>query len=333
MKLLRLELSVLLLGTAVSTWAGPLPPLQPLPEPPVPAYNPLTPAKARLGRRLFFDTRLSRTGTMSCATCHVPEKAFTDGKPRAANPRGKELGRHTMTVLNAAYASSFFWDGRAATLEAQALHPFLNPDEMDLMIPELVSRVLSDGEYLRLFHEAYPGESVSTRTIVSAMAAYERTLVSRDSPYERWLRGNRSALGAQARRGVAVFAGKGRCVLCHNGPALTDGRFRNIGVAPAGPWLRDPGRQRIDMQESSRRSFKTPSLLEVPRTPPYMHDGIFSSLRQVVDFYDRGGDVPQGLDPDMRPLGLTTEEKKDLLAFLEALTDASSAQGEANGAR
>lgn len=320
-------------GAVFASGRRTFPELGPLPPVPVPADNPMNPAKAALGRRLFFDRRLSRTGTMSCATCHNPARGYADGRARTRNPKGKELGRNAMTILNAAYAKSFFWDGREPTLEKQALEPFLNPEEMGLHKDELVSRVAGDPAYARSFQEVFGMAGVSVKTICQAIAAFERTLVSSDTPFDRYSGRDRRTLSKEAVAGLALFKGKAQCIVCHHGAYFSDGKFHNIGVPRAGPWKRDPGRQRIDGREASRRAFKTPTLRNAALTAPYMHNGAFETLADVLDFYGRGGDVLQGLDPDIHPLGLTPKEKGDLLAFLESLTDPPPAHREAYGAR
>ena len=280
-------------------------------------------AEVALGRSLFFDPRLSRGRRMSCATCHDPAKAWTDGLTRARGAGGRELPRNTPTLLGARDNSHFFWDGRASSLEAQALFPIQSPDEMGMDLPALSARLEAIPGYARAFRAAY-GAAPSGPDVGRALAAFVSTLASTDGPLAR-LRTDPAALSAEQKRGLVVFAGKGRCFLCHTGPLLMDDFFHNTGVAPRAG-APDEGRFPFDPQPGSRRAFKTPSLREAARTAPYMHDGSLGTLRDVVEFYDRGGDAAEGRDSLMRPLGLTPAEKDDLTAFLGALAGPARAE-------
>jgi cytochrome c peroxidase len=266
---------------------------------PVPDSNPLTPEKVALGRRLFFDQRLSRDRSISCATCHDPELAFTDGKPVGEGVEGRKGPRRVPRIVNRAYGKSFFWDGRAATLEEQVTQPIANPKEMDLTVGEAAARVGLDEGVLR-----------------EALASYVRTILAGDSAYDRYLAGDAGALTARQRDGLKLFRGKAGCTGCHLGPNFTDERFHNTGIG----WPSDPGRFEVTGVEADRGAFKTPSLREAARTPPYMHNGSLATLDEVIDFYDRGGEANPHLDPEMRKLDLTAEEKAALKTFLEALT-------------
>jgi cytochrome c peroxidase len=270
---------------------------------PVPDENPLTREKVALGRRLFFDKRLSRDRTLACATCHDPRRAFTDGRAVAVGIQGRMGTRNVPALVNRVYGKSFFLDGRAATLEQQALEPITNPRELAMTIPELESRV-----------------GLSASAIAGALASFVRTILSGDSPYDRYVKGDTRALPLEAKLGLSVFRGKGRCTNCHAGPNLTDERFHNTGIAWAGGELRDAGRFAVSHAEEDRGAFKTPTLREVARTAPYMHDGSLAALEGVVDYYDKGGNPNPGLDPDLRPLHLTAGEKHALVAFLRSLS-------------
>ena len=270
---------------------------------PVPEANPLTPEKVALGRRLFFDKRLSRDRSVACATCHRPKRAFTDGRQVAMGFNGRMGTRNTPTLINRVYGKAFFLDGRASTHEKQAIEPILNPREMNLTLSEIKSRT-----------------GLESETVAMALASYIRTIVSGDSRYDRHVSGATKALSAQALSGLGLFRGKARCSVCHVAPNLTDDSFHNTGIAWRDGQLRDPGRFRVTGRIEDRGSFKVPTLREVAKTAPYMHDGSLPSLEAVVDYYDRGGNPNPGLDEDLRPLHLTAEEKRALLAFLKSLS-------------
>jgi cytochrome c peroxidase len=271
-------------------------------------------ARAALGKQLFHDRRLSRDGTVSCATCHDPQRAFSDGRPTAVGIRGQVGHRNTPTLVNRALGLTQFWDGRAATLEEQALGPIANPAEMDLPIEEAVSRVAADASYRRAFRSAFGDEPTAER-MAEAIAAYERTIYSVDAPFDRFLAGDPAAMSEAATRGLALFAGKARCAECHTGSNFSDELFHCIGV-PGG----DHGRGAVSGNAAEGAQFKTPTLREVARTAPYMHDGSLKTLIEVVEFYDRGGEPHANLDARMSRLSLTPDEKADLVAFLEALS-------------
>ena len=212
----------------------------------------------------------------------------------------------------------FFWDGRAATLEQQVLQPILNPLELATTPAAVVALARSD-RYRRPFAEAF-GTEPTIDDVTRALASYVRTIVTGDSRYDRYTAGDRAALGASALRGLGTFRGKAGCTGCHVGPTFTDEQFHNTGVAWRTGALTDEGRARVTRAEKDRGAFKTPTLREVARTAPYMHDGSFATLEEVIDYYDRGGQKNPGLDPDLRPLHLSAADKRDLLAFLTSLT-------------
>jgi cytochrome c peroxidase len=283
---------------------------------PVPSDNRLTAAKVALGRRLFFDRRLSRDGSLSCAGCHNPKRALTDGRVVAQGVGGAMGNRNTPIIVNRAWGGSFFLDGRAASLEQLALQPVLNPRELG-MSPEAVLSLLRV-QYRPQFRSTFDAEP-SLQLAAFALASYLRTIVDGDSPFDRYAAGDRSALSASARRGLALFQGKAGCGQCHAGPNLTDEEFHNTGVAWRTSTLTDEGRFAVTHSPADRGAFKTPTLREISRTAPYMHDGSFSTLAEVIEYYNSGGKKNSALDPKLRPLHLTTAEKGDILAFLGAL--------------
>jgi len=285
---------------------------------PVPADNPQTDAKVALGAQLFFDPRLSLDDTVSCATCHRPDTAWANHDRTDTGIHGRVGTRNSGTVLDAAYMKTQFWDGRAATLEEQALGPIANPVEMGESLENVV-RKLSAIEGYRDQFQAVFGTSVTADGIAKAIAAFERTVVSGPSPYDRYLAGDEAALSAGARRGMALFEGKARCWLCHSGPMLSNQSFHNIGVGMDKP---DPdlGRQAVTGNPGDRGRFRTPSLRNVALTWPYLHDGSAADLDAVIEFYDEGGVVNPNLDPRIMRLHLSDAERRDLRAFLESLT-------------
>lgn len=286
---------------------------------PTPVDNPLTPAKIALGRRLFEDRRLSRDGTLSCAVCHDPSRAFTDGRVVALGVGGAAGRRNVPSVINRVYGASFFWDGRAASIEQQVVEPLLDPREMATTPDAVVAAVRHDGGYRRQFMAAF-GREPQWDDIARALASYVRTIRSGQSRYDRFRSGAASALTEQDQRGMRVFFGRGRCGSCHAGPNLTDEEFHNTGVAFRDGQLLDSGRFVVTQEPADRGAFKTPTLREVARTAPYMHDGGLATLEAVVDYYDRGGNANSGLDAIVRPIGLLVDDKRALVAFLRALS-------------
>ena len=286
---------------------------------PSPAENPLTTERAALGRELFFDKRLSRDGTVSCATCHDPKLGYTDDKSVAVGIGGRKGTRRTPRLINRAYGRSFFWDGRAATIEEQVLKPIANPLEMDLPVEEAVAFLRSNPAYSAKFQGAFAGEPTDQR-LAFALAAYARTILSGNAPYDRYLAGDEAALTEPQKRGLTLFRGKAGCAVCHLGPNLTDERFHNTGVGWKDGKYADTGRAAASGDQADRGAFKTPLLREVARTGPYMHDGSLKTLRDVIQFYDQGGEANPNLDRDVQRLDLTDADKADLEAFLGALS-------------
>lgn len=294
--------------------------LSPLPEVVSPKDNPMTPAKVELGKMLFFDPRLSANDHWACATCHNPSLGFSDGLPRSlAFGDETELDRHTPTVLNTAYNTVQFWDGRAKTMEEQAVGPIQAPREMNSRPEDVEKKINAIPEYRERFMKVF-GEPANLKNIGKAIAAFERTLVTRDSPFDRYMKGDKNTLTVQEKRGLILFVSKAACTQCHNGPNLTDNQFHNIGVPQVGPAKDDTGRYAVTKDEKDMRAFKTPTLRNVSMTPPYMHNGAFKTLEEVVDFYNKGGGNDPNVSPKIFKLNLTEQEKEDLVVFLKTLT-------------
>lgn len=283
-----------------------------------PHDNALTDHKARLGRRLFYDTRLSRTFDVACSSCHEQAHAFAEPDVVSTGVEGRTGSRNASALINLAWSESFFWDGRAPTLEEQAGKPIENPDEMDLPIADAVARVAEDPSYVAAFLEAYaePPNEVSLR---KALASFVRTLVSANSPYDRHLRGDDTNFDDAAKRGETIFLGeRGGCFHCHPAGMLTNEGLFNNGTYTGGT---DTGRKLVTGRSGDTGKFKVPGLRNVELTAPYMHDGSLPTLEAVIDHYDRGGGGHPTTDPQIIQLALTSEEKADLLAFLRSLTD------------
>ncbi len=290
-----------------------------------PPDNILTEERARLGKRLFFDPRLSRTGLVSCSSCHDQAHAFSDPRPVSLGVDGRAGTRNAPALVNLAWGTSFFWDGRAPTLEDQAGQPIQNPVEMDSTLEDAVKRVAAEPSYVDAFRSAYgagadtAAGSINEMTLRQALASFVRTLVSGDSPYDRFLAGEASALDAPEQRGESLFfSERTGCFHCHPRGTLTNAGFFNDGSYTAGG---DTGRQMITGRTGDLGKFKVPGLRNVAVSAPYMHDGSLATLADVLAQYDRGGRGHPSTDPQIAPLGLTDDERADLLAFLGALTD------------
>ncbi|MEK8033672.1 cytochrome c peroxidase [Ideonella sp. DXS29W] len=290
-------------------------------EPPQPADNVATPARVALGKALFFDPRISGNGTVSCATCHNPSLGWSDGLRTGVGIDGSRLGRATPTVINTAYNTQFMWDGRKKSLEDQALGPMKTPEEMKTDFTAALAMLQGIPGYRAMFEAAYPGESVSEETLAKAIAAYERTVVSKNSRFDQWAAGDRGAISAQEWRGYKLFTNpaKGNCAACHKPPNFTDNGFHNIGIShPAGK--EDEGRFKIRPVAVLKGAFKTPTLRDIELTAPYFHNGAAKTLEEVVDHYARGGDDRSNLSKDMKPLNLSAQDKADIVAFMRTLT-------------
>jgi cytochrome c peroxidase len=271
--------------------------------------------EVELGKLLFFETRLSQDRSMSCASCHDPLKGFADGKVLATGFAGKVLKRHSPTILNAAFNTLQFWDGRSPSLEDQALGPITNPDEMNLNGELAVERLNSVPLYREMFQKVY-GQAPTLQGIARAISAFERTLITPDSPFDKYMRGDKSALRPAEKRGLLLFISKASCSQCHNGVNLSDNDFHNLGHNR----YEDLGRYQVTKAEKDKSAFKTPSLRNIALTAPYMHDGSLKTLEEVVDYYNHGGDNGPNKSSQIVKLYLTIQEKRDLVAFLKTLT-------------
>jgi len=291
------------------------------------------PARARLGRWLFYDTRLSSDGTIACASCHRPEFAFSEPRAVAIGIGGQSGRRKTPSIINLAARTelvgtthdpgqTFFWDGRAASLEAQVLAPIADAREMGMTHPAMLGRLSGIGGYAPYFAEAFGSRDITLDRVAGALADFVRTRRSGNAPYDRWAYGrDPRALSAQQQRGSEIFFFQGGCASCHAGFNFTDGLFWNLGVG----WdsktqtFADQGRMAVSHEPRDLGAFKTPGLREVEKHPPYMHDGSLATLRDVVEFYNRGGNRNPGVTPRLRRLNLSTSDVDALVAFLRAL--------------
>ena len=299
-----------------------------LPPLTIPSDNPLTAEAIALGRRLYFEKRLSSDNTFSCGSCHSPYIRFADGLKVASGVGAQQGTRNTPTVLNAAYSLTQFWDGRAASLEQQAGMPIANPIEMNLPHEVCVTKLSADPTYQQEFVKVFGPGAITMDKLQKAIASFERTLLSGNAPFDRYqYGGEKSALSAEAMRGLAVFTDKqrGNCASCHiigdKFALFTDEKFHNLGTGlDANGELKDVGRFAQTKVEAERGAFRTPSLRNVAKTAPYMHDGSLKSLKDVIDFYVGGGSSNPQLDPEIKPLKLSAQDRAALIAFLEALT-------------
>jgi len=320
-----------LLVPAAFSWAlaadDPEPPGAPLGLPPIfwPDDNPYTPEKAELGKLLFFDNRLSSDRSVSCSSCHDPVKAFGDGAANSLGIGKQRGGRSAPTVINRAYSTLQFWDGRASTLEDQAKGPIANPVEMtvhktaDEAHRQVVSHLRGVPGYVERFKKVFGTGDFTIDHVVQAIATFERTVLSGNSSYDRYQAGDKKALTPAQARGMDVFFKKAACDSCHLGFNFTDGSYENIGIGMDRP-KPDLGRYEVTHKESDRGAFKTPTLREIEHTGPYMHDGSLKTLEEVVEHYDKGGIKNPQLNQRIKPLHLTAQEKKDLVEFLKALS-------------
>jgi len=288
--------------------------------PPVkhPADNPPTPEKIELGKQLYFDPRLSEDNTVSCASCHDPAKGWSNGEAFATGVNLKKGGRSAPSVINAAYYTTQFWDGRAKSLEEQALGPLQNPIEMNMKMVDAVKRINDLQGYREQFQKVFGGEANDER-IAKAIAAFERTVLSGDAPYDKFKAGDKEALSEAAQRGMKLFFGKARCSACHVGPNFSDSAFHNIGLDS-----KDPGRYEVSKLKGDTGAFKTPTLREIAKTAPYMHDGSLKTLEDVVAHYNKGGNNNEFQDEEIFALKLSDAEQADLVTFMkEGLSSAS----------
>ncbi|MBF0327564.1 MAG: cytochrome-c peroxidase [Nitrospirae bacterium] len=320
------------------TFAGNLEPIKPSPEP---IDNPQTYEKTELGKKLFFDRRLSGDGTMSCATCHIPDQAFADGQDIGMSYPTTKNWRNTSTLINIGLQKFLFYDGRGKSLEEQALFPIMSAFEMNRNLDFVEEVIRGVPEYVADFKKVF-GAEPDKKKIAMALASFQRSLISKNSPLDRYLKGDKKALSKDAVKGLITFTGKGKCADCHYGATLSDDKFYALNV-PENPDFKDdagiaatrrfvakisgfedyrtlnedPGRYLVTKDKKDWRAFRTPALREVSKTAPYMHNGVFKTLDEVIDFFDRGGGA--GNDA-LKPLNLSAEEKKCLKTFLiEAL--------------
>ena len=306
-------------------------PLKSLPTPPLGTdidfaalAEPPTPERVRLGRWLFYDTRLSGDGTLSCASCHRPEHAFSEPTPVSAGIRGQKGTRKAPTFINQAITvyPHFFWDGRASSLEDQALGPIANPIEMGNSHDSMITTLAGIDGYARYFADAFGSPQITKERVARAIADYERTRMSGNSPWDRWRRNkDQTAVSDEVKQGHDLIFNKAGCNQCHLGGNFTDSTFHNLGIGwdPKARTFSDEGRYAVTKRQTDRGAFKTPTIREVSRRAPYMHDGSIATLREVVELYNRGGNKNPYLDPKIEPLHLTDAEVDALVAFMLAL--------------
>ena len=295
-------------------------PQVPVGLPPIPwlADNAYSPQRVELGRILFFDGRLSANGVVSCAFCHEPSHAFSGGTALSRGVDGKPGARHAPTLINRAWGKSQFWDGRAPTLESQVLVPLTNPDEMGMTVDQVIEKLQRIKGYTPLFAAAFGDSTINFERVAKALASFERTIVSGNSPYDRYILGDKSALTKQQKAGLNFFNGKGECAECHSGPNFTTEKFANLGIGmdQVNP---DPGRETVTKKRGDFGKFKVPTLRDLAQRGPYMHDGRFKTLGEVLEFYSRGGLANPHLDTRLTPFYMDEQTKQDLLAFPAAL--------------
>ncbi len=293
-----------------------------LPPPPHVEGNAPNPARIDLGKKLFFDTRLSSDGNMSCATCHNPAFGWSDGLSTAKGFKSKVLGRASPTVINTVYNPIQMWDGRKKDLMDQATGPLESPNEMATDIPKVLAFLNSSEGYKVAFAKAYPGEGINLKTLAKAIAAYEATIISNNSPFDRWVKGDKKAMTQQQVKGFRLFTdpNKGNCVVCHSAPNFTDSSFNNVGLASFGQENADMGRYEQRKVAAIKGAFKTPTIRDITLTAPYFHDGSVATLKEVVAHYNVGGVVKTNLSPNIKVLNLSEQEQADIVAFMEALT-------------
>jgi cytochrome c peroxidase len=285
----------------------------------VPADNPLTKEKVELGRLLFFDKRLSRNNTIACASCHLSEKGFADGKPVSTGINNLKGGRSAPASINRLFSKAQFWDGRADTLEDQSIGPFVNPVEHGFINhDEMVAKMRKIAGYRKLFQQVF-GHDIVIEDVGKAIASFQRTILSGNSAVDKFdVGGDAKALTESPQRGLELFRGKARCTRCHSGFNFSDEKFHNIGIG----WdtnTVDLGRYMVTKNPEDIGAFKTPTLREIARTAPYMHDGRFKTLEEVVEFYNKGGIKNPHQDNTIIPLELTEQEKQDVVALLRLL--------------
>ena len=289
-----------------------------LPPIPWPEDDPYSPARVELGKILFFDGRLSANGVVSCAFCHEPAHAFSASTPLSKGVNGKLGVRHSPTLINRAWGKSQFWDGRVPTLESQVIVPVINPDEMGMTADAVVQKLRDIQGYAPLFAAAFGDSTITFERISKALATFERTIVSGNSPYDRYLAGDKSALTKQQKDGLDFFNKKGECAECHSGPNFTTEKFANLGIGmdQAHP---DPGQEAVTKKRGDLGKFKIPTLRDLAHRGPFMHDGSIKTLGEVLEVYAKGGLPNPHLDTRLTPFYMDEQTKQDLLAFLDSL--------------
>jgi len=284
---------------------------------PYPKDDPYSRSKYELGRTLFFDPILSSSRVRSCSTCHNPGLSWADGQPRAVGENQKPLPLRTPTLLNVAWTPKLGWDGHFSTLEGVAAGPITSPDNMNMPMPVLLDRLSAISGYSKAFDAAFGKGGITQPKVEQALATFERSIVSDDAPFDRFVRGDGNAIDAAAKRGFVVFNGRANCAACHTGWALTDASFHDIGIATDD----DVGRGRLFPKSAKLQyAFKTPTLRDVARRGPYMHDGSLATLDDVIDLYNRGGIDRPSRDDAIHQLNLPQSDKADLIAFLQTLS-------------
>lgn len=305
-------------------------PIKPIPESPlgigeqlIDLPEPPTPERVRLGRWLFFDKRLSADNTISCATCHRPENGFSEPTATSTGIKGQVGGRKAPSFLNQAWTlyPHFFWDGRAGSLEEQALGPVANPIEMGNTHEAMIDTLKNIKSYGKYFKEAFGDEAITKDRVAKAIADYERTRLSGNSPWDKWKAGDEAAVSEEVKLGNELFFNKAQCNQCHLGQNFTDSRFHNLGVGwdPEKKEFKDIGRFEVSKLEEDKGAFKTPGLRDVTKRAPYMHDGSVKTLKETVELYNKGGEANPHLSPKIKKLDLTEAEVNALVKFMEAL--------------
>lgn len=286
---------------------------QPIGEIPVPADNPMSDEKVELGKKLFFDSRLSGNNKLSCVSCHATGAGYGDNRPTFVGFEGHQGARNSPTIINSGYYNSNFWDGRAGSLEEQALGPIQSQFEMNQNLDELVTELNAVPAYVDEFNNVF-NEKIAAKNIAKAIAAFERTITITDTRFDRFLAGETNALNKQEIEGMKLFVGKANCLSCHAGQTLTDNSFHNLGMEG------DDGRFMVTKQEEDKGKFKTPALRGVAHTGPFMHNGSLATLKDVVNYYNEGGGNHPNKDPLIKPINLTDQEVNSLVAFLESMS-------------
>ena len=294
-----------------------------LPEtPPFPKDNKPTQERVQLGKMLFFDPRISRDQNMSCATCHNPSLGWSDGLAKGRGFKSNLLGRASPSIVNTAYNTIQMWDGRKKNLEDQAMGPLEAAVEMNTDFSQFFSWIKQNEGYVKAFEKAYPGQGITKETTAKAIASFERTIISNNSPFDKWLKGNSTAMTEQQVRGFDIFKdeNRGNCAVCHDAPNFTDNGMHNIGLASFGNDNPDLGRFGQKPLRLMKGAFKTPTLRDIALSAPYFHDGSAATLMDVVEHYAKGGEVKTNLSPNLKEIKLTQQDKEDLVAFMQSLT-------------